>query len=103
LVIHLFVYPASNGYNSYFDKDEKSIGGLKNPPPVSKGMYITTMALEFCAIVLPLKISILYSSMVFIYGLASKAYSQPSDRLKKYPIDGRIITGFIQGLFNFLY
>jgi hypothetical protein len=37
-VLHLFLYPASNGFNSYFDKDEKSIGGLKNPPKVEKGL-----------------------------------------------------------------
>ena len=35
-ILHFLVYPASNGYNSYFDKDEESIGGLKNPPKVSK-------------------------------------------------------------------
>ena len=28
LIVHLFLYPASNGYNSYFDKDVKSIGGF---------------------------------------------------------------------------
>ncbi len=39
IIVHLFLYPASNGYNSYFDKDEQSIGGLKNPPPVNKGLY----------------------------------------------------------------
>ena len=27
IILHLILYPASNGYNSYFDKDEKSIEG----------------------------------------------------------------------------
>ncbi|MDX5481218.1 MAG: prenyltransferase, partial [Hymenobacteraceae bacterium] len=35
LVLHLLVYPASNGYNSYHDRDEGSIGGLKQPPKVT--------------------------------------------------------------------
>jgi 1,4-dihydroxy-2-naphthoate octaprenyltransferase len=26
----LLIYPASNAYNSYFDKDEGSIGGFEN-------------------------------------------------------------------------
>ena len=43
LIIHLFLYPASNGFNSYFVKDEKSIGGLKNPPPVNKGLYYLSL------------------------------------------------------------
>ncbi|MEQ8812426.1 MAG: ubiquinone biosynthesis protein UbiA, partial [Imperialibacter sp.] len=36
LILHLFLYPASNGFNSYFDKDEESIGGLEHPPKVSE-------------------------------------------------------------------
>ena len=31
VILHILVYPASNGYNSYMDRDEGSIGGLKNP------------------------------------------------------------------------
>ena len=29
IIIHLLVYPASNGYNSYIDRDEGSIGGIE--------------------------------------------------------------------------
>ena len=28
-LIHFLIYPASNGYNSYIDRDEESIGGLE--------------------------------------------------------------------------
>src|SRR5690554_7250173 len=38
VILHFFLYPSSNGYNSYYDKDEGSIGGLKNPPKVDKGL-----------------------------------------------------------------
>ncbi|UOQ78239.1 hypothetical protein MUN84_06535 [Hymenobacter sp. 5516J-16] len=31
VVLHLLAYPASNGYNSYYDQDEGSIGGLRQP------------------------------------------------------------------------
>lgn len=102
LIIHLLLYPASNGYNSYFDKDEKSIGGLKNPPPVKKGLYYVALLMDVAAIGLALKISILFASMLFIYGLASKAYSHPLIRLKKRPVLGWLITGFFQGFFTFL-
>lgn len=102
LIIHLLLYPASNGYNSYFDKDEKSIGGLKNPPPVKKGLYFISLLMDIVAIALALKISVFFASMLFIYGLASKAYSHPSIRLKKRPILGWLVTGFFQGFFTFL-
>ena len=103
LIVHLFLYPASNGYNSYFDKDEKSIGGLKNPPPVSKGLYYTALGFDAIAIILSfVKISALFASMIFIYGLVSKAYSHPRIRLKKYAVGGWLVAGFFQGFFTFV-
>jgi len=103
IIIHLFLYPASNGFNSYFDKDEKSIGGLKNPPPVTKGLYYLSLLFDALAIALGyLKISILFSIMLLIYGLVSKAYSHPSIRLKKFPIVGWLTVGVFQGFFTFL-
>ena len=103
LIVHIFLYPASNGYNSYFDKDEKSIGGLKNPPPVKKGLYYLALLFDAIAIVLGLiKISITFAVMLLIYGLVSKAYSHPGIRLKKYPITGWLVAGLFQGLFTFV-
>ncbi|MDN5201753.1 UbiA family prenyltransferase [Fulvivirgaceae bacterium BMA10] len=102
IALHLFLYPASNAYNSYFDKDEKSIGGLKNPPPVSKQLYWTSLAFDFIAIVLALFINISFAMMLLVYGLVSKAYSHPAIRLKKYPFASWFVAGFFQGCFTFL-
>lgn len=103
LIIHLLLYPASNGFNSYFDKDEKSIGGLKNPPPVNIGLYYLSLLFDMIAIVLGfLKISVLFAIMLFIDGLVSKAYSHPSIRLKKFPVMGWLTVGIFQGFFTFL-
>ena len=103
IIIHLLLYPASNGYNSYFDKDEKSIGGLKNPPPVNRGLYYISLILDCGAVVLGfIKIGALFAIMLFIYGLISKAYSHPSIRIKKYPIGGWITVFVFQGFFSLL-
>lgn len=103
IIVHLFLYPASNGYNSYFDKDEKSIGGLKNPPPVNKGLYTISLLMDGIAFVAGLlKVSTLFAIMLVVYGLVSKAYSHPSVRLKKYPFGGWVAAGLFQGLFTFL-
>jgi 1,4-dihydroxy-2-naphthoate octaprenyltransferase len=103
ILVHLFLYPASNGYNSYFDKDEKSIGGLKNPPPVNKGLYCLALLLDAIAIIVGyLQLGILFAAMLLLYGLVSKAYSHPLIRLKKLPYIGWIITGLFQGFFTFL-
>jgi 1,4-dihydroxy-2-naphthoate octaprenyltransferase len=102
LIIHLLLYPASNGFNSYFDKDEKSIGGLKNPPQVTRGLYYLSLLFDLIAIVLGwILISLPFAFLLFIYGLVSKMYSHPLIRLKKYAIGGWLITGLFQGLFTF--
>lgn len=101
VIIHFFLYPASNGYNSYFDKDKGSIGVLKNPPPVRKGLYYLSLLFDVIAIALGLiLINLTFALMLFIYGLVSKAYSHPSIRIKRYAITGWLITGIFQGFFS---
>jgi 1,4-dihydroxy-2-naphthoate octaprenyltransferase len=101
VILHFFIYPASNAYNSYFDKDEGSIGLIKKPPPVSIGLYYTSLVFDFIGIALAWLISMEFALLVFVYGLASKAYSHPGIRLKKYPWLGWLIAGFFQGVFTF--
>ncbi len=103
VIIHLLLYPASNGYNSYFDKDEKSIGGLRNPPPVNKILYFAALLLDTLAILLGWYfINGWFALMLLIYGLVSKAYSHPAIRLKKYPIGGWLTVAIFQGAFTFV-
>lgn len=102
IILHLFLYPASNGYNSYFDKDEGSIGGLKHPPEVSKELYTMALVFDGIALVVGWWISWQFALMLLVYGLVSKAYSHPLIRLKKMPIIGWVTAGFFQGYFTFL-
>ncbi len=103
IAIHIFLYPASNAYNSYFDKDEESIGGLEKPPPVSKELY--TYALLFDAVALLIAffaVNFAFTLALLLYGIASKAYSHPAIRIKKYPIGSWLWVAFFQGFFTYL-
>ncbi|MGL1888218.1 MAG: UbiA family prenyltransferase [Reichenbachiella sp.] len=102
LILHVLVYPASNGYNSYFDKDEGSIGGLKSPPKTSIELYRWALILDGVALLMSLLISWQLALMILIYGLVSKAYSHPIVRLKSMPTVGWLATGIFQGYFTFL-
>ncbi len=102
IILHVFLYPASNGFNSYYDKDEESIGGLKHPPKVSDELLYVSLLFDLVAVLLGLILSIDFAIALFIYGLASKAYSYDKIRLKKYPITSWVIAGFFQGFFTFL-
>ena len=102
IVLHFFIYPASNGYNSYFDRDEGSIGGIKNPPPVTPDLYWASLLFDGLGLLLSLLISPFFAIMVLIYLLISKAYSHPRVRLKRYPFLGWLTVGLFQGAFIYL-
>jgi 4-hydroxybenzoate polyprenyltransferase len=101
LIIHLLVYPASNGYNSYFDRDEQSIGGLKTPPKVTKELLYVVLLFDTAAIVCSFVLSNPFGWMVTAYLLISKAYSNPHTRLKKYAILSTVVIFIFQGAFTF--
>ena len=54
VILHLLIYPASNAYNSYFDKDEGSIGGLEKPPAVDKKLFSVSWAMDIVAVIISL-------------------------------------------------
>ncbi|ALI98197.1 UbiA prenyltransferase family protein [Rufibacter tibetensis] len=101
LILHLLVYPASNGYNSYYDRDEGSIGGLKHPPKVTESLYWLVLTFDVLAVVLSAFLSWFFAAMVLLYLLVSKAYSYEGIRLKKYPILSTIVVVVFQGAFTF--
>jgi len=103
LIIHLLVYPASNGYNSYIDRDESPIGGLEKPPMPTKALFHLTLLMDTLAISLSfILISKLFSACILAYILASRAYSSKQIRLKRYPFIGFLIVVIFQGAFTFL-
>ncbi|RAJ97475.1 1,4-dihydroxy-2-naphthoate octaprenyltransferase [Larkinella arboricola] len=102
VVIHLLLYPASNAYNSYFDKDEGSIGILETPPPVDKTLFYVAWALDLLALLLGIWVGWPFVAYLLIYGFISKAYSHPAIRLKKYPVMSWLIVSLFQGGFTYL-
>lgn len=102
IILHILVYPASNGYNSYFDKDEGSIGGLEKPPKVDKNLFYMVVAFDLLAIGLSFLLNWMFAIGITIYLLVSKAYSWDKIRLKKYPITSTVVVTIFQGAFTFL-
>ncbi len=102
LIIHLLVYPSSNGYNSYIDKDETSIGGLEKPPIPTIKLFYTTLVLDTLAIILAsLAINVLFALCLLLYIVASRAYSSRQIRLKKYAVAGFLVVVIFQGAFTY--
>jgi 1,4-dihydroxy-2-naphthoate octaprenyltransferase len=101
VILHFFIYPASNGYNSYMDRDTGSIGGLEKPPLPSRELYFVTIILDILGILLSAWINPWFILIVPVYIGASKAYSYRGIRLKKYPVIGYLTVILFQGAFTF--
>ncbi len=100
-VLHVLVYPASNGYNSYMDRDETAIGGLEKPMQPTKQLFFVTVVMDSVAVLLSLLVSSYFSLGVLMYILVSRAYSFRGIRLKQYPIIGFLTVVIFQGGFTF--
>jgi 1,4-dihydroxy-2-naphthoate octaprenyltransferase len=97
VILHLLVYPSSNGYNSYMDRDETPIGGIKNPMKPTKQLFYLSIAMDIIALILSLFVNFLFFLCISLYILASRAYSYRRIRLKKYPVIGFLTVFIFQG------
>src|SRR5215467_9560641 len=84
IILHVLVYPSSNGYNSYMDRDESPIGGLSKPMQPTIQLFYVSVIMDILAIMIGLWIVTYFAGGLLIYILASRAYSYRGIRLKKY-------------------
>lgn len=97
VLIHVLLYPASNGYNSYMDRDTESIGGLANPMQPTRQLFMATVLMDVLGIVLSFIISPLFATAFIFYIICSRLYSYRNIRLKKFPIIGYLTVILNQG------
>lgn len=100
-ILHLMVYPASNGYNSYMDRDTTPIGGLASPQQPTQQLLYTTIVMDGLALVLSFLISSVFALGILLYIMASRAYSNRGIRLKRYPLIGFLTVFLFQGALVF--
>lgn len=97
-MLHGLVYPASNGYNSYMDRDETPIGGLAQPMQPTRQLFYVTVLMDAIAVIAAWIIfDWLVALGIFCYIMASRAYSWRGLRLKKYPVLGFAVVFIFQG------
>ena len=100
-ILHVLVYPASNGYNSYMDRDTTPIGGLAHPMQPTRALFRVTLVMDLAALALGAIIGLYFVAGLACYILASRAYSYRGIRLKKYPVLGWFTVIVCQGALIF--
>src|SRR4029078_7199933 len=101
VILHLLVYPSSNGYNSYMDRDDTPIGGLSSPLQPTRQLFYVSVIMDLLAIILSIFISWFFALGILLYILASRAYSYRGIRLKRFAIIGFLTVFIFQGAMIF--
>lgn len=102
VALHLFIYPGSNVYNSYMDKDTGSIGGLRNPPPVTPRLYYASMVMDIAGLLICAIAGWQHVLVMAGYVAFSKAYSWHGIRFKKMTYLGWASVMFFQGGYTYM-
>ncbi len=97
LNVHILLFGGATAYNSYWDKDEGPIGGLKNPPKMTPWMHVVSLVMMFIGVVWAYFVGILYALIyafsLFLFWL----YSTPLARWKGKPIKSLFVIGVSTG------
>lgn len=100
-LLHLLLYPSSNGYNSYMDRDTSSIGGIKNPMQPTKQLFYVTVVMDVVAACISLLISTWFAAVFVVYIICSRLYSYRGIRLKRFAVLGYLTVIINQGAITF--
>ncbi len=101
VLLHVLLYPSSNGYNSYMDRDESSIGGVANPMQPTRQLFYVTVWMDVAAFLLSILISPAFAAAMLCYIICSRAYSNRYIRLKRFPVIGYLTVILNQGALVF--
>jgi len=101
ILLHLFLYPSSNGYNSYMDRDESSIGGIEHPMQPTRQLFYTTVVLDIAAALISFIVSVPFAIAFLVYIICSRLYSYRGIRLKRFAVWGYLTVIINQGALTF--
>lgn len=97
LNVHLLLFGGATAYNSYWDKDEGPVGGLKNPPEMRRWMWAASLFLQAAGLIVALRQEFWFAVTYFISIILFWLYSSPHFRWKGTPLKSLFAIGVSTG------
>ncbi len=101
LAFHVFLYGGITAYNSYYDRDEGPVGGLRKPPAVTAPLLGFSLAVQTVGLALSLVVGWELAALYAIVMVLSVAYSHPRFRWKARPLLALLVVAWGQGAVGF--
>jgi 1,4-dihydroxy-2-naphthoate octaprenyltransferase len=98
VIFHVFFYGGATALNSYYDQDEGPVGGLWDPPQVTRDLLIFSVAIQILGLVLISFVSLPLFILSLVMGFVGNAYSHPAIRLKARPWTSLLAVSIFQGM-----
>lgn len=95
--VHVLLFGGATAYNSYWDKDEGPIGGLKNPPKMTRWMHPVSLGMMAAGLVWAFEVSLYYVAVYMVSILLFWLYSTPHARWKGDPHLSMVAIGVSTG------
>ena len=95
--VHLLLFGGATAYNSYWDKDEGPIGGLKNPPPMKQWMWFISILMQAVGLLIAIPAGNVFVGIYALSMLLFWLYSTPHARWKAHPVKSLIAIGISTG------
>lgn len=102
LNVHVLLFGGATAYNSFWDKDEGPIGGLKSPPKMTNWMWLVSLAIQFIGLAWAYTIGLSYFLIYLCSLILFWLYSTPLARWKGKPLLSLIAIGISTGTNSFL-
>ncbi|MDF3067780.1 MAG: UbiA prenyltransferase [Polyangiaceae bacterium] len=101
LAFHVFLYGGITAYNSFYDRDEGPVGGLRQPPAVTAPLLGFSLAVQLVGLALTLLVGWQLAALYVIVMVLSVAYSHPRFRWKARPLLSLLVVALGQGAVGF--
>ncbi|MCC5940357.1 MAG: UbiA prenyltransferase family protein [Balneolaceae bacterium] len=97
LNVHILLFGGATAYNSYWDKDEGPIGGLKHPPKMTAWMHKVSLLMMFAGWAWAITVNIGYFLVFGVSLLLFWLYSTPHARWKGRPLASMVAIALSTG------
>jgi 4-hydroxybenzoate polyprenyltransferase len=99
--VHVLLFGGATAYNSWHDKDEGPIGGLKSPPKMQRWMWPSSIVIQFLGLIWAITVNWNFVAIYAVSMLFFWLYSSPLTRWKGKPILSLIAIGISTGMNSF--
>lgn len=102
LNVHLLLFGGATAFNSWWDKDEGAVGGLRHPPKMRRWMWFASLLLQAIGLFIAIPSGRLFTGIYALSMFFFWLYSTPLARWKSRPVRSLTAIGISTGANSFL-